>query len=150
MRLWQAAGMDPGLANKAVVRRHFEAMNDKRPEIWDEIMADDFTLHGSVVRPGRANYAEALAVAWTAFPDYRVELLDLVAERDRVVARYMDRGTHLGDLLGMAPTGRSYEKHGFALYRLHGGRLAEAWYQEDDAGFHRQLFGPPVPDGGAG
>jgi predicted ester cyclase len=104
-------------------------------------MVDEFTLHSSVVRPGRSNYVAALAVAWAAFPDYRVELLDLVAEGDRVAARYVDRGTHLGDFLGIAPSGRSYAKHGLALYRVEQDRLVEAWFQEDDAAFQQQLFG---------
>lgn len=134
--------MDSLAGNKAVVRRHFDAMNQKRPEVWEQIMVDEFTLHPSVVRPGRSHYVEALAVAWVAFPDYRVELVDLVAEGDRVAARYVDRGTHLGDFLGMAPTGRRYEKHGLALYRLEHDRLVEAWFQEDDAAFQQQLFGP--------
>jgi len=64
-----------------------------------------------------------------------------VAEGDRVAARYVDRGTHLGDFLGIAPSGRSYAKHGLALYRVEQDRLVEAWFQEDDAAFQQQLFG---------
>ena len=69
-----------------------------------------------------------------------VEVLDLLAENDRVMVRYIERGTHTGDLMGLPPTGRSYEKHGFALYRVADGRLAECWLQEDDLGFQQQLF----------
>jgi predicted ester cyclase len=133
--------MDATTAHKAVVRRHFAAMTDQRPETWDEIMADDFVLHGSGLPPGRSGYVNALRVAWAAFPDYRVEIEDLVAEGDRVAVRYLDRGTHLGEFLGLAPTGRSYRKPGLALYRLAGGRLVEAWFQEDDADFRRQVLG---------
>jgi hypothetical protein len=39
------------------------------------------------------------------------------------------------------PTGKSYEKHGFRLYRVESGRLAEAWLQEDDQGFQQLIFG---------
>jgi predicted ester cyclase len=92
-------------------------------------------------RPARTAYADAVAVLWSGFPDLAVEVLDLVAENDRVVARYIERGTHTGDFMGLAPTARSYEKHGFTLYRLDGGRLAEAWLQEDDQGYQQQLFG---------
>ena len=94
--------MDSLAGNKAVVRRHFDAMNQKRPEVWEQIMVDEFTLHPSVVRPGRS---------------------------------------HLGDFLGIAPSGRSYAKHGLALYRVEQDRLVEAWFQEDDAAFQQQLFG---------
>jgi predicted ester cyclase len=68
-------------------------------------------------------------------------LLDIVAEGDRVAIRYVERGTHLGDLMGLPPSGRTYAKHGMTMYRLADGRLAEAWLQEDDAGYQQQLFG---------
>lgn len=128
--------------NKALVRRHLEeAVNQRRPDVWNDVMAEDFVLHHPLVEPGRANYAAALESVWAGFPDIIVEVLDLVAEDDRVVARYIERGTHTGDFLGLPPTGRSYEKHGFALYRVANGRLAEAWMQEDDQGYQQQLFG---------
>lgn len=128
--------------NKDLVRRHLEeAVSQGRPEVWSDIMAEDFVVHHPLVEPGRDNYAAALAVLRTGFPDMRVELLDLVAEGDRVVVRYIERGTHTGDFLGLRPTGRSYAKHGFALYRVADGRLAECWLQEDDQGYQQQLFG---------
>ena len=93
------------------------------------------------MEPGRTNYAAALAMLRGGFPDLRVEVLDLVAEDDRVVVRYIERGRHTGDFVGLPPTGRAYEKHGFALYRVARGKLAEAWMQEDDQGYQQQLFG---------
>jgi steroid delta-isomerase-like uncharacterized protein len=127
--------------NKQVVRRHFEeALSNKRAEVWAEIMADDFVFHHPAIGPGRDSYHAAVAVLWGAFPDLSEEVLDLVAEGDRVAARYVERGTHTGEFLGVAPSGRSYEKHGFALYRVNDGRLVEAWAQEDDLGFQRQIL----------
>jgi len=128
--------------NKTLVRRHLEeAVNLGRPEVWSDIMAEDFVLHHPLVAPGRESYAAALELLRTGFPDLNVEVLDLVAENDRVVVRYMERGTHTGDFMGLAPTRRSYEKHGFAMYRVANGRLAECWMQEDDQGYQQQLFG---------
>jgi predicted ester cyclase len=93
------------------------------------------------MRGGRAPPSRACRLL-SAFPDLRVEVLDLVAEDDRVVVRYIERGTHTGEFVGIPPTGRTYEKHGFALYRVAAGQLAEAWMQEDDQGYQQQLFGP--------
>jgi predicted ester cyclase len=129
-------------ANKALVRRHLEeAINQRRPELWDEIMGDGFDLHHPSIAPGRANYRAAVDVLRDGFPDLREEILDVVAEGDRVAVRYVERGTHLGDFMGIPPTGKAYEKHGFALYRIADGKLAEAWFQEDDLGFQQQVFG---------
>ncbi len=128
--------------NKALVRRHLEeAVSQRRPEVWNDVMAEGFVVHHPLVEPGRASYAAALEMLWGGFPDLNVEVLDLVAEDDRVAVRYIERGTHTGDFVGLEPSGRSYEKHGFALYRVAGGQLAEAWMQEDDQGYQQQLFG---------
>jgi steroid delta-isomerase-like uncharacterized protein len=127
--------------NKALVRRHLEeAVNLGRPEVWVDIMAEDFLLHHPLVEPGRSSYAAALGLLRAGFPDLNVEVLDLLAENDRVMVRYIERGTHTGDFVGLPPTGRTYEKHGFALYRIAKGQLAECWMQEDDQGYQQQLF----------
>jgi predicted ester cyclase len=127
--------------NKALVRRHLEeAVNLERPQLGKAILAEDFISRHPLVEPGRAGYAAGLGLLRAGFPDLNVEVLDVVAENDRVVVRYIERGTHTGDFMDLPPTGRSYEKQGFALYRVADGRLAECWLQEDDLGFQQQLF----------
>ena len=134
--------MTDGEGNKAIVRRHLEeGVTAGRREVWDEIMDENFHLHHPRIGRGRDNYRASVDFLRAAFPDLREEILDLVAEGDRVVARYIERGTHQGDFMGIAPTGKSYEKHGFAMYRIEGGKLVEAWFQEDELGFNQQLFG---------
>ena len=129
-------------ANKALVRRHLEVgISQNRPEVWDEIMDERFAFRNPPLAPGRDSYKAAVEILRTGFPDLREEILDIVAEGDRVAVRYIERGTHLGDFMGIAPSGNAYEKHGFALYRIADGRLAEAWCQEDELGFQRQIFG---------
>jgi steroid delta-isomerase-like uncharacterized protein len=128
-------------ANKEIVRRHFEeACNGKRPELWEDLMEESFVVHHPLMEPGRDSYREACTGYWGAFPDATVEILDLVAEDDRVAARWSERGTHSGEFMGMAPTGRKYDKEGITIFRLSNGRLAEAWLQEDVTAFQQQLF----------
>ena len=103
-------------------------------------MEDGFDLHHPLLQPGRDAYRDACSVVWAAFPDSTIEILDLIAEDDLVMARWVDRGTHTGDFMGMEPTGRAYEKHGITLFRVRDGRLAEAWFQEDVQAFQQQLF----------
>jgi predicted ester cyclase len=136
--------LDAAAAAKEIVRRHFlDGVSGHRVEVWDEIMADDYQLHvglrRDLLRGGRAGYQAGIGAFWEAFPDMHVELHELVAEGDLVVARYTERGTHRGPYRGRAPTGRSYTKHGFGMYRIAAGRMAEGWIQEDDASFARDL-----------
>jgi predicted ester cyclase len=75
----------------------------------------------------------------TAFPDQRVAVDDLLAESDRVAVRFTLRGTHLGELLDLAPTGRRVTVPGVAIYRIAGGRIAEGWVGFDALGLLEQL-----------
>ena len=63
--------------------------------------------------------------------DCRCDIDDLVAEGDRVVARYTTRGTHGGDLFGTPPSGRAVTMTGIEIYRLSNGRVAELWGEYD-------------------
>lgn len=78
-------------------------------------------------------------LAHRAFPDLQIEIDDLVTSEDRVAVRLTLHGTHSGDYLGFAATGRavSYVSHEF--YRLVDGMVAEEWVCSDTATLFRQL-----------
>ena len=109
--------------NKAVVRRLVgEVLNGGNLDTIDQLYAPDLA---------------AEARAWIApvvgsFPDTRMEIIDLVAEGDRVAARFVCSGTHTGEWLGHAPTGRCFERIDEAgFYRVREGRIVESWGVED-------------------
>jgi predicted SnoaL-like aldol condensation-catalyzing enzyme len=68
---------------------------------------------------------------------------DLVAERDRVVARTVFRGTHLGDFFGIPASGKRVEVHGVHIMRIADGKVAEHWGSNDDLGLMRQIGAIP-------
>ena len=73
-----------------------------------QYFTDDFVAHGAGPKPTPLDGLQRLTRAWrNAFPDWRDEILDVVAENDLVVARLRASGTHLGRLLDIAPTGRA-------------------------------------------
>ena len=93
-------------------------------------------------------YTEPMARAATrwiepfrrSFPDVRMEIVQLVAEGDTVVARFRCSGTHLGPWRGHAPTGRRFERvDEVYFFEVRGGRLARAWGVEDNLSRLRQL-----------
>jgi len=104
--------------NKHVIRRHYgELFNGRRLEMASEITAEDYIEHGvAPLRTSRARAAEPIeslrdTVRWltSAFPDLHIEIDDMVAEGDKVLAYITMRGTHEGEFQGKAPTGRSFE-----------------------------------------
>jgi len=75
-----------------------------------------------------------------SFPDFRMEIVQLVAEDDTVVARFRCSGTHLGEWRGHAPTGRRFERiDEVYFFEIRDGRMARAWGLEDTLARGRQL-----------
>src|SRR5215204_4283902 len=62
-----------------------------------------------------------------AFPDSRNVVEDVIAEGDRVAARWTTRATHKGEFAGISPTDRTVEVAWFAVFRLADGKVAESW-----------------------
>jgi predicted ester cyclase len=118
-------------ANKAVVRRLVaEVLNGGHLEVVDELYAPE--LAGAARRwiaPFRAS-----------FPDVQMEVVELIAEGDKVVGRFTCSATHLGEWLGLAPTARRFERvDEVSIFRLRHGRIVQVWSLEDNLGRLRQL-----------
>ena len=128
--------------NKALVRRFFDQVfNNARPEVIDELIADDYVDHAAPPgqAPGAAGARQIYEMFRTAFPDLRVDLHDLLAEDDRVVVRATFIGTSQGTLMGAAPTGKPVQIPTMVILRVRDGRLVERWEQMDMLGLMLQL-----------
>jgi hypothetical protein len=67
----------------------------------------------------------------TAFPDLKATVDDIFAEGDRVAYRWSTRGTHLGEWLGIPPTGYHMAATGITVFRIAGGKVVEGWTSMD-------------------
>ncbi len=117
--------------NKAVVRRLVdEVMNTGR---LDSI--------AGLFSPDKALEAERwIAPFRTSFPDMRMDIVDLIAEGDKVVGRFVCSGTHLGEWRRHPPTGHRFEAvDEVYFFELSGGRIVDAWGVEDTMGRMEQL-----------
>ena len=133
---------DPQLAaNKAIIRSFIDAWNTRDFDRFDLLMGEDAVLRiGGAAVPCDPQGTRSIAEAWTsAFPDWRFELLALIAEGDRVVAHMPYRGTHRRAILGVAPTHRSCTVDEIVIFRIADGKITEAWEAYDEAGMWRQL-----------
>jgi steroid delta-isomerase-like uncharacterized protein len=102
----------------------------------------DPTLPGS--EPGPGAMREAAAYFRRAFPDWHSDVEQLIAEGDLVVERFTARGTHAGELMGVAPTGREVTLRGINIFRIHDGQITERWGRLDQLGLLRQLGVAPA------
>ena len=120
--------------NKALVRCYFEEVLSKgNVDAVDEFMAPNYVDHSipSGLPPGTEGLKQTISTYRTAFPDLKATLDDIFAEGDRVAYRWSVSGTHLGEWLGIPPTGNHVTATGITHFRIAGGKVVEAWTSTD-------------------
>jgi predicted ester cyclase len=129
-------------ANKNLARRVIEEVIDGADlDLADELIAEDYVEHRPTddTAPGREGLKRWVKMVHAAFPDWRHTIDDLVAEGDKVVVRNTLFGTHRGEFMGIAPTGKQIRQAGFDLFRIQDGKVIEHWGEYDWMGFFQQL-----------
>jgi len=117
--------------NKSVVRRLItEVLNGGHLEIIDELYAPELAVAARRwIGPFRAS-----------FPDVHMEIVELIAEDDKVVGRFSCSATHQGKWLGHGPTGRRFQRVAeVAIFQIRDRKIIEAWSLEDTLSRLRQL-----------
>jgi steroid delta-isomerase-like uncharacterized protein len=134
------------LDHKALNRRWLEVLNNgtwAEAEAADALYTATHVLHDPMAPPGLAagpqGMNEFLAPYFVAFPDLHFTVEDQIAEGDKVATRYTARGTHRGELMGIAPTGKHVTVTGIFISRVEEGKLAEMWLNWDALGLFQQL-----------
>ena len=114
--------------NKTFIRRYFEAISgkDKATAVVNRYVTDEELKHH-------------IAFYEAAFPNYELIAEDMIAEGDKVVVRSTFRGTHKGDLMGIAPTGKQVTMPLILIYRIADDKIVEHWMQADALGMLQQL-----------
>lgn len=129
----------------AVVRRFMEEFKNKANlDIVDEIFASDFVLHlpGVALPPGPAGQKTIGAAIFAAFSDVNVTVNNTIVEGDTVVERHTASAIHIGEFNGVPATGKKVywtENH---IYRLHDGKIAEAWSEVSFHDLMKQITSP--------
>jgi serine phosphatase RsbU (regulator of sigma subunit)/ketosteroid isomerase-like protein len=116
--------------NKALVRRFLEAQAKGNLNVINEVLAPHFVDHDRLPgqAPDREGYKRVTVEYHAAFSNVRFLVEDQVAEGDKVVTRFIVRGTHdRRELMGVAPTGREVTHKAMAIHRIVGGKIVEEW-----------------------
>jgi steroid delta-isomerase-like uncharacterized protein len=135
--------------NKALMTRYIKESNTakgdviKSPAIMDKYVDPKFVDHVETGDMNLEQYKQVATALYKAFPDLDVTIEDIVAEGDKVVMRFIFRGTHNGEFLGIAPTGKKFTEAGITIFRIAGGKIAEAWAVHDTFGLMQQLGAIP-------
>ena len=135
--------------NKQLLRRYYEeVLMEGRLDVLETIARGDYVEHNPF--PGHGQGLEGLRqranTLFTALKQqFTLELL--IAEGDKVAVFWTTRGVHVGEFVGLPPTGKSYTIQGIDIHQMRDGRMAEHWHVVDMYGFLIQLGALPAPSG---
>ncbi|HYV46628.1 MAG TPA: ester cyclase [Myxococcaceae bacterium] len=129
--------------NLAMGRRIVEEIwNQGKLEVSDELFAKSYINHiVGYPKPlrGPEGYRQLVRSYREALPDLRHGIDELHAIGDRLIMRWTVVGTHKGEIMGVAPTGRRISVSGINIYRIANGQVQEEWCYWDFATFMAQI-----------
>ena len=116
-------------ARKAIVRKLMETINEGNLDVVDTLFTPE------LAEPMKRSF-----IAFrSAFPDWRMEIAEMVAEGNMVVGRLRCSGTNQGEFKGVPPTGKLMEVDEVYFLRVENGKFVDFWGLEDDLARMRQL-----------
>jgi steroid delta-isomerase-like uncharacterized protein len=136
------------MADTTRIERAVEAFN-RGDEAYFDLYTDDVTVHGlpgtegAVDKQGLLDFYRAF---WLGFPDAKVDPIAMFGAGDLVAVRLRVKGTHRGELMGVAASGNQVDVEQITIFKLDGeGRCVERWVRLDELSFLQQIGAMPAP-----
>src|SRR5512136_2326512 len=127
--------------NKNIVRLFFDVGPSKgNLKAANELLATNFALHVPLpCAPGIQGINDVITACRAAFEGLNVTIEDMVAEGDKVAARFTARCIHKGVFMGLPPTGKPITMTGIEIFRIENDKIAELWGEANLIGLMQQL-----------
>jgi predicted ester cyclase len=128
-----------------------EGINNQNLKIFDELLSPDYVRYSQAMPPeleeirGIETYKNLAKDHFIAFPDYKEEFQQIIAEGDKVSIITKGTATHTGPMGEIAPTNKKVIIMNFGLFRIKDGKIVEMWVSWDNVAFLRQLGLFPTP-----
>jgi steroid delta-isomerase-like uncharacterized protein len=133
--------------NKQLVSQFFETLDRQDTEMMDQLVSStNYSLHFSGMPPmdWNENKKEFLAPFTKAFPDLRRNIVDMVAEGDKVAVSINVTGTYKGEFQGIPPTGKQVSFTAMDILTIINGKITEEWATADMMGLMQQIGAIPA------
>jgi steroid delta-isomerase-like uncharacterized protein len=126
--------------NKTLVKQYYDAFSKGDIETLKEILSPDYVWH-SGFEPDFSleETLEDIKKQMVKYSNRTYSVEDLIAEGNKVVVRYINRGVHTGDVEGFPATGNKFKASAIEIMRIEGGKIVESWEEYDDLGHYYQL-----------
>lgn len=128
--------------NKAIMQRMIEEIwNKGNMMVADELFSADHYSPSAPDLPKGPESVKMLATMFrSAMPDYHMNIDMMLADEHKVVARFIQSGTHNGSpLMGMAPSGKRAEWTEIGILEIENGKITRSWYEVDMLSMINQL-----------
>jgi steroid delta-isomerase-like uncharacterized protein len=135
--------------NKSLVRSFFRAINAGDSSALDQYIAVDYVDHNPQfpnLPPGLEGVRQGFEKALRSWSDFHHEVVDQIAEGDKVVSQINAYAIHVGEFLGVPATHKKITMSGIAVHRIANGKLVEHWSKIDQIGVLVQLGVLPLAD----
>lgn len=127
--------------DEAVVRRFYEQLcNERKNELAADLFTSDHQMHDPQVptADGPDGMAQTVSV-YQEGVDGHWNIEDIFSTGDKVAVRWTGSGTHVGEVNGIAPTGKAISVDAITIHRMSSGKIAETWEVWDTLGFLQQI-----------
>ena len=130
--------------NKEVVRKFFKRFGQGDNSVFDELATENFIYHalsgpGDGVEIDKIRLKRTNEMGHIGFPDYSMEIVNMIAEGDKVMVIAKRTGTNTGEFLGLPPTGKTISMFRMALFKVENGKVADMWGMDDWLSQFQQL-----------
>jgi steroid delta-isomerase-like uncharacterized protein len=129
--------------NKQIVETYFnEVWNKGNVDVLDALLSTEYVNHTpSTPNPpkGAIGLKPIVLAIRKGFPDLHYEIKEIIATKDRVVARVVMTGTQSDTLFGIPPTGKRIEVNQINIEKIERGRIVEHWRVTDELAMMQQL-----------
>ena len=136
-------------ADTALAREDIVALFNRRQEAWEDLdaaalaadYADNVVIESPMagVHRGRAAAEQALRTAFSAFVDLKMKTESLIIDGNLVAQVVSGEGTHIGEFLGLPPTGKPFRLRAVLLHELEGGKIVRERRIYDFTGLLMQI-----------
>ena len=127
--------------NLETTKKLGDAVSSGNLQALKDIFSADVIEHDPA--PGQGSGPEGFikffTMMRTAFPDLKVTVDHIVQDDNNLAMAYKIHGTHKGDFMGIAPTGKTFEARGMQIGRYENGKIVERWGSSDELGLVKQL-----------
>jgi len=142
--------------NKAVAQRWYASLSQGNGDLstrlaaaLNDLFTPDFVDHNPATQAaggGRAGFERVAGSMFASVKEVRMSVEDMIAEGDKVVARFTVHMTFQGDFMGAPAAGKTVTQTAIDILRFEGGKIAEHWGEADTLGMMQQLGVIPVPE----